>query len=844
MPVGQPLVGVPRRAPLGLIDRCRLQAIMTHSTASSFRRRPGAVRAGITLAIVLSSTLIGYLFWRLPGSAPDLGSRRGDRQMSVVLVTLDTTRADHIGVYGSDDVDTPVIDALAARGVTFMRAYAPTPLTLPSHTSLFTGTHPPYHGVRDNGAYVAAEGLQTLAESFQEAGYRTGAFVGAFVLDSRWGLAQGFDRYFDEFEAPEQGQIDLGHVQRPGSEVIDTALAWAREDDTTPFFMWVHLYDPHAPYEPPEPFRSRYADRPYVGEIAWTDSLVGRLTSWLDDSGLSDDTYVVVAADHGESLGEHGENEHGLLLYESAIRVPLIIAAPFGEPQGIQRHELVSLIDVMPTVLELTGLETPEEVQGRSLVPLFARHAEVEGWRDERVYAETFYPRLHFGWSELQAILDPTYKLIISPEPELYDLVQDPGEQQNLVSQRAATAEALRREAEELVARLEENSNPANTVAVDQATRQRLAALGYIGTYSADADDPDVERANPRDKIEIYNDLIRARGLTLSDQVAEAETLLRRVIAEDAGVVDAHQSLGTLLLEQFRYEEAIEVLETALSMRPEDAGLVVHLTKSQMQAGRMDAAEALLLDFIDVPKPDARFYINLGQIKRSTGSYDEAATYFNEALRLSEGSLADMPGLLRTAPKPVDNLMGAAHLGLGAVHLAAGRPRLADDHLNLARGFNDTLADLHFHRALLFEARGQPDEAIAAYRRELENVPRNIRAAINLSVIYRNRRDLVGEERYLRLALEINPQFTRGSLFLARIHLVKNERLDEALSLVEEALVRMESSTARRVPQEITRQNQALGHLLLADIYNRLGRNELSNQHARLGMQLRDGTQR
>ena len=674
------------------------------------------------------------------------------------------------------------------------------------------------------------QGLQTLAESFQEAGYRTGAFVGAFVLDSRWGLAQGFDRYFDEFELPKQQEIFLGRVQRPGSEVIDTALAWAGEDDTTPFFMWVHLYDPHTPYEPPEPFRSRYAN-PYVGEIAWTDSLVGRLTSWLDDSGRSDDTYVVVAADHGESLGEHGENEHGLLLYESAIRVPLIIATPFDEPQGIRRHELVSLIDVMPTVLELTGLETPEQVHGRSLVPLFTNDAEVEGRPDERVYAETFYPRLHFGWSELQAIIEPTHKLIISPEPELYDLLQDPEEQQDLASERAATAEALRREAEELVARLEENASPADTATLDQDTLRRLAALGYIGSYSADANDSDVKRANPRDKIEIYNDLLRARRLTVNNEMAEAEVLLRGVIAEDAGVVDAHQSLGNLLVEQLRYDEAIEAFETALSMRPEDAALVLFLARTQRQAGRLDEAEKVLLDFIDVLEPDARLYISLGRIKQATRSYTEAATYFNEALRLSEDA-------------PADNIMAAAHVGLGAVHLAAGRPRLAEEHLNLARGFNDSLADLHFQRALLFQARRQPDEAIAAYRRELENSPRNGKVAFNLSVIYRNRGDLVEEERYLRLALEIDPQFAGGHLFLARIYLLKNERLDEAVSLVEGALERLELSTARGVPQEMIRQDQVLGHLLLADIYNQLGRSDLSNQHARLGMQLREGIQR
>ena len=793
--------------------------------------RPGAIAALTAVAsvsaIVLLTTGCG------PGASPKatLDELRGDRKLNVLLVTLDTTRADRIGVYGFDEVDTPVIDGLAARGVTFMRAYASTPLTLPSHTSLFTGTHPPYHGVRDNGAHIAAEELQTLAESFQEAGYRTGAFVGAFVLDSRWGLAQGFDRYFDDFELPKQRSIFLSRLQRSGSEVIDTALAWAGEDDTTPFFMWVHLYDPHSPYDPPEPFRSRYADRPYVGEIAWTDSLVGRLTSWLDDSVRSDETYVVVAADHGESLGEHGENEHGLLLYESAIRVPLIIATPFDKPQGIQRHELVSLIDVMPTVLELTGLEIPEEVHGRSLVPLFTNDAEVEGGTDERVYVETFYPRLHFGWSELQAILEPTHKLIISPEPELYDLVQDPEEQQNLASQRAATAEALRREVEELVARLAENGTPAATATLDQESLRQLAALGYIGGYSADANDPDVERANPRDKIEIYNDLLRAHRLIVQNELAEAEVLLRGVIAEDAGVVDAHQSLGNLLFDQLRHDEAVEAFESALSMRPEDAVLVRLLTSTQIQAGRIDEAEKVLLDFIDVLEPDARLYISLGRIKETRGSYTEAATYFNEAVRLSEDA-------------PTNNIRAAAHRGLGAVHLAAGRPRLAEEHLNMARDFNDSLADLHFQRGLLFEARGQPDEAIGAYRRELENAPRNIRAAFKLSVIYRNRGDLVDEERYLRLALEIDPQFASGRLFLARIYLVKNESLDEAVSLVEGALEQLESSTARGVPQERTRQDQVLGHLLLADIYNRLGRNELSNQHARLGMQLRDGTPR
>ena len=362
------------------------------------------------------------------GEAPDFAARRGEHVYNALVVTVDTIRADRVGAYGFQDVETPVMDSLADEGILFEAAYGPTPLTLPSHTSLMTGTYPVHHGVRDNGGFVVPEDLETLAELFQSNGYRTGGFVSAYVLDARWGLDQGFDAYYDEFDVTGQRVVAMGGVQRPADEVIDEAIAWL-DDGEGPFFLWVHLYDPHAPYEPPEPYRSLYAGRPYLGEIAFTDSQIGRLLEHVEERGERDRTFVALAGDHGESLGEHGEVQHGLFVYEGAIRVPLIFWTPFDAYRGVRRAEPVSLVDVAPTLLEMTGIPVPRRAHGASLVSRFDPRTEVEA---PPVYSESWYGRLHYGWSDLRALIDGTTKLIESSEPELYDLQDDPGEERDL----------------------------------------------------------------------------------------------------------------------------------------------------------------------------------------------------------------------------------------------------------------------------------------------------------------------------------------------------------------------------------------------------------------------------
>jgi arylsulfatase A-like enzyme len=333
-------------------------------------------------------------------------------RLNVVFVTLDTLRADRLGCYGFQGISTPAIDGLARDGVLFEQATAAVPLTFPAHSSIFTGRIPPHHGVRDNGGFFLEDSETTLAERLQQAGYATGAFVAAWVLESRWGLSQGFDHYSDRFDLSQYKILSLGTVQKQGDEVMNDALAWLETVKQRKFFAWVHLYDPHAPYEPPEPYRSRYPGQPYLGEVAYTDHVVGRLVEWLNDSGLMGRTVVVVTGDHGESLAEHGESTHGYFIYDSTTHVPLVIRTPWGL-KGRSRTQ-VAQVDIMPTVLDLVGLAPQPGIDGHSLVrALFDPGADLA----HVAYSETYYPRYHFGWQHLSGLRDGKLQFIEAPKP-------------------------------------------------------------------------------------------------------------------------------------------------------------------------------------------------------------------------------------------------------------------------------------------------------------------------------------------------------------------------------------------------------------------------------------------
>lgn len=449
--------------------------------------RPGArprVLYGM-IACLLIALASAYL-----AAALSRGKHSG---LNLVLITLDTTRADRIGAYGCADAGTPNLDRLAREGALFEQVESVAPLTLPAHCSLFTGRFPFQHGVRENGMPLPPQ-EQTLAQVLQAEGVRTGAFVASYVLDSRWGLARGFDTYDGPPHAPRTEQGVRGSDRRPADQVVSRALAWLDSTSSRRFFVWLHFYDAHAPYDA----TSREGPIPgYQPAIGFMDAQIGRLLTFLDVHRLRDRTVVVIVGDHGESLGDHGELTHGLFVYESVTRVPLIIDAPGDGMHGRRIPAVTRSVDVMPTILNLLHLPSRPSISGRSLVPQMTGQVSDPNLA---AYAETMYPRDRFGWSELRAVRNGRFKFIAAPRPELYDLQTDPGERVNLYETRPTLAATL---AEGLRA-LEGSHTVAAQPVVDPDAAARLATLGYISNLRSPPARGGVPLADPKDKLPLY----------------------------------------------------------------------------------------------------------------------------------------------------------------------------------------------------------------------------------------------------------------------------------------------------------------------------------------------------
>ena len=424
------------------------------------------------LCLAISSALA------LSGCARETPPAAPPTARNLVIVTIDTLRADRLGCYGNRGVATPRLDHIAAGGALFEQAAVHVPLTRPSHVSIFTGLLPAEHGIRDNVSPSLASDVPSLAPMLKAAGFRTGAFVSSIVLSRQSGLNRGFDDYSDRFEIDADDARFLNTIQRPGDVAMREALAWIPSAGDGRFFAWIHLYDPHDPYEPPEPYASRYAGRPYDGEVAWTDELMGRLEGGLERLGLQDKTLLVVTSDHGEGLGEHGETVHGFFVYESTLRVPLIVRGP-GVAPGRRMKGVARSVDLLPSVLDLLGVPAPAgwKGSGRSLAPVLRGTAAMA--TSEPAYAESLLPLLHYGWSDLRALRDGRWKYIQAPRPELYDLEADPGETRDLAAEMPARAEALRNGLAAHLSR--ERAVKTDAAGVPADLLEKLGALGYLG---------------------------------------------------------------------------------------------------------------------------------------------------------------------------------------------------------------------------------------------------------------------------------------------------------------------------------------------------------------------------
>lgn len=577
--------------------------------------------------------------------AGSVSPARGDAVRNLVLITIDTLRADHLGCNGADGVRTPNLDRLAREGVNFTRARSPVPLTLPAHASILTGNYPPTHTVRSNGEYRLPEQQLSLAEVLQDRGYRTAAFVASFVLDRRFGLDQGFDHYDDRVWSQVE-ELEVLETERTAEEILTAFAAWLVDiDGSTPVFAWIHLYDPHAPYEPPEPFRSQYPGDPYGGEVAYTDSIVGKIIAELQTRQRLSDTLLAVTGDHGEGLGEHGEATHSLLIYNSTLHVPMMLWAPGAVAAGRVVDDLVRVIDLAPTLLDYLELQD-------SLGEGISLRARVEAGPDtlERqalnltAYSESFYPELALGWSPLRGLETADYRLILGTQPRLFYLEEDPGETLDRTDTEPATYQRLKRQLAESIRSLESGASTTETPSLDAASRERLQSLGYLTSHRS----PSSRRGPPPDPNEntaLWDRIQLGIAQVGGRDYRQAIKTLESVLAEDPDIPLVYEYLGTCWRKLSGDTEAERVYRLALSRGLESPRFRDELGRILLERGEIEQAERQLQLAVSLDPQSVVIHYDLGNLYRKKGDLSRAVEHYEAALEVNENYIWAWNGL-------------------------------------------------------------------------------------------------------------------------------------------------------------------------------------------------------
>jgi len=613
----------------------------------------------------------------------------------VFLITIDTLRADHVHCYGYEGIRTPALDLLAEQGIRFAQAFTPSPITNSSHTSIMTGLLPSSHGVSDFGVPLAPQ-HPTLAELLSKGGYRSAAFIGAVILDSK-NLAPGLDRgfeFYDNFPEHTTTKSRWGRIERRGLEVEERAESWLNTHPDGTQFVWLHFYDPHDPYEPPPPFSETYKERLYDGEIAYADSALGRFLTYLKKQGWYEGAMIVVVGDHGEGLGEHHEDTHGIFLYDSTTHVPLIVKLPKEREAGMTIEGQVRTTDIMPTILSMVGLRAPVNLDGESLEALFSGGEATP----RTVFGETEYP-LRFGWAPLRSIRVEGYKFIEAPKPELYELRGDPGESRNQYEPWDGTVQKLRKALAVLSAKspAHEKASPA---AVSAGTVDELHALGYLGAADAgsatDVPEPSL-LPDPKDKIEQQNFLHTATMAAEEGETEKARAALEKVLQLDESSALALRQLGRMEMASGNYGKAAGYLKRAHAANPNDAADALAYARALELSGEMGAARDVLLAILKLDPEQFEARLALGRVYLGLKDLTAAEDQFEAAVLVQPGSSAaqielaktlvrrkkfsDAAELLEAAAEPANRnaeifeLLAQAYSGLGRRQEAA-RARL------------------------------------------------------------------------------------------------------------------------------------------------------------------------
>ncbi|MGN6182518.1 MAG: sulfatase-like hydrolase/transferase [Thermoanaerobaculia bacterium] len=614
----------------------------------------------------------------------------------VIIISIDTLRSDHLPAYGYRGVSTPAIDALAREAIVFERAYSHSPLTLPSHATILTGLLPADTGVRDNAGFSLNANHATLAEILKRNGYATGAAVSAYVLRAETGINRGFD-FFDD-RIPQRADQSLGGIQRSGVETEKAAGDWLATHASQPFFFLLHVYEPHAPYDAPEPYRSQY--KPYDAEIASADAIVGRFLDDLKSRGLYDDALIVLLSDHGEGLGDHGEDEHGIFLYRESIQVPLLVKLPHAT-RASRVTEAVGLRDVMPAILDQLQIALPQGVEAR---PIFREVTP------RAVYSETFYPRLHFGWSDLHSLNDGSKHFIQAPRPELYNLASDPGETKNLIDDDRRTYASMKKAIAPMIV------PAASPAAIAPEEAAKLAALGYIGSGAPATDSASLP--DPKDEKQTFRDLRTAFAKFRAGQDAEALSAFREILRGHPTMTDVWDVTAKTYWRMGRRDEAIAAAKEGLKTNPQSSVLAIAVAEFALEAGHLD---------------DAAQHAELVLSKDAPRAHEILAR-----VALARGDLATAEKQARSATTGGDR--AAARVTLARVLKQTGRDAEAlaeaDEAARIVIAENKpAFAGLAFLRGDLLARLGRDREAEAAFRQEIELAPTDARAYQSLIVL-------------------------------------------------------------------------------------------------------------
>ncbi|HWB87558.1 MAG TPA: sulfatase-like hydrolase/transferase [Bryobacteraceae bacterium] len=686
------------------------------------------IKARVTIRVVrwLSASFVLLLGFSAFGQkAPD--------RPNIVLISIDTLRYDRLGCTGYTKASTPNLDRLAREGVLFEHVYTPVPLTLPAHTSMLTSTYPATNGVRDNGEALAAS-IPTLAEQFHRRGYQTAAFVSAFVLDRRFGLARGFDSYWGDFDLHRYEGSDPGDVQIRGDRVEAAAEQWLQAHGQQPFLLFVHFYDLHGPYSLPASWRSRFTGRIYDGELAYVDSLIGKLRQKLEQGGLQDRTALIVTADHGEGLGDHGERNHGFFLYRSTTQVPLIIHLPAGQRAGSRVKTTARLIDIAPTLSGIAGVPVPSSFQGRSLLPEMSGHPLPA----VAAFSETLYPYLHFHSSPLYAHRDDQSDYIQAPRPELY-AVTDARELHNLASRKPDQLTRLRGQLTGLMSAMPHTTRSQQ---VSAEVSRKLQSLGYLsgGANSRRDTFPPTAGADPKDRMALFRrfqDALVAEG---HGQVQQAATELEQIAFTDPALVSAQIEAGLALQRLGQNERSIQHFKAALAVNPENALAHYDLSVSLSNLGKFSDAIEELNAVVGLQPWYSQAYTARGLAQARLGKLQDSLASFDRAIAidandfdawLNRGAVHGAMGDLAKARMDLEKAVSleprnaSAREALGTLAFHAGDTAAALTEYTEAIKLNPQSSSAHSSLGFLYAKQGKREEAIAEFRKALALDPHN-----------------------------------------------------------------------------------------------------------------------